>query len=267
MPGPLGGRWRDPEDHARVSAAGRLPGVRRGAGTDQHLACRGLRLEGVLRGCRQGAGRGDCCGCIRFLVRAARPSPRGAGGAARGRRGGCGGTDDRVAAVERAGPVCVCVRPGGHGRAPQPGAGQPGCAPAGRTAWQGRDATDPHAPARCLGCLRLPRPARCGRHCGPTASGPWWMRWCWAGCAACEVLGLRLEDLSAGERRLFVAEAKGGRQRIVPVSARFFAAAGAYLESERPAAAATSQVFVVLKGHGAASRCRRPGWMRPGGFT
>ena len=54
------------------------------------------------------------------------------------------------------------------------------------------------------------------------------------GLRRCEVLGLRLEDLSAGERRLFVAEGKGGRQRVVPVSARFFAAVGAYLESERP---------------------------------
>ena len=68
------------------------------------------------------------------------------------------------------------------------------------------------------------------------------------GLRRCEVLGLRLEDLSAGERRLFVAEGKGGRQRVVPVSARFFAEVGAYLESERPAAAATRQVFVVLKG-------------------
>ena len=54
------------------------------------------------------------------------------------------------------------------------------------------------------------------------------------GLRRCEVLGLRLEDLSAGERRLFVAEGKGGRQRVVPVSARFFAEVGAYLESERP---------------------------------
>ena len=68
------------------------------------------------------------------------------------------------------------------------------------------------------------------------------------GLRRCEVLGLRLEDLSAGERRLFVAEGKGGRQRIVPVSARFFAAAGAYLESERPAEPAARQLFVVLKG-------------------
>ncbi len=50
------------------------------------------------------------------------------------------------------------------------------------------------------------------------------------GLRRCEVQGLRVEDLSAGERRLFVAEGKGGRQRVVPVSARFFAAVGAYLE-------------------------------------
>ncbi len=68
------------------------------------------------------------------------------------------------------------------------------------------------------------------------------------GLRRCEVLGLRLEDVNAGERRLFVAEGKGGRQRVVPVSARFFAAAGAYLESERPAESAARQVFVVLKG-------------------
>ncbi len=68
------------------------------------------------------------------------------------------------------------------------------------------------------------------------------------GLRRCEVLGLRLEDINTGERRLFIAEGKGGRQRIVPVSARFFAALGDYLEQERPAAATTSQVFVVLKG-------------------
>jgi site-specific recombinase XerD len=68
------------------------------------------------------------------------------------------------------------------------------------------------------------------------------------GLRRCEVLGLRLEDVNAGERRLFVAEGKGGRQRVVPVSARFFAAVGAYLESERPRASAARQVFVVLKG-------------------
>jgi integrase/recombinase XerD len=68
------------------------------------------------------------------------------------------------------------------------------------------------------------------------------------GLRRCEVLGLRLEDVNAGERRLFVAEGKGGRQRVVPVSGRFFASLGAYLDQERPATATTTRVFVVLKG-------------------
>jgi site-specific recombinase XerD len=68
------------------------------------------------------------------------------------------------------------------------------------------------------------------------------------GLRRCEVLGLRLEDVNAGERRLFVAEGKGGRQRLVPVSARFFASLGGYLDLERPATASTTQVFVALKG-------------------
>ena len=44
------------------------------------------------------------------------------------------------------------------------------------------------------------------------------------GLRRCEVLGLRLGDVNAGERRLFIAEGKGGHQRIVPISPRFFAA-------------------------------------------
>jgi integrase/recombinase XerD len=68
------------------------------------------------------------------------------------------------------------------------------------------------------------------------------------GLRRCEVLGLRLADIRPGERRLFIAEGKGGHQRIVPVSNRFFIALGAYLETERPAATETDRVFVVLKG-------------------
>jgi len=71
------------------------------------------------------------------------------------------------------------------------------------------------------------------------------------GMRRCEVLGLRLEDLHVGQRRVFIGEGKGGHQRIVPVSARFFTAAAAYLEAERPAGIATNRLFVVLKG------CRR----------
>jgi integrase/recombinase XerD len=64
----------------------------------------------------------------------------------------------------------------------------------------------------------------------------------------CEVLGLRLGDVNAGERRLFIAEGKGGHQRIVPVSPRFFATLADYLDHERPQSASTDRVFVVLKG-------------------
>lgn len=38
------------------------------------------------------------------------------------------------------------------------------------------------------------------------------------GLRRCEVLGLRLGDLSPGERRIFVVEGKGGLQRLIPIS-------------------------------------------------
>jgi site-specific recombinase XerD len=68
------------------------------------------------------------------------------------------------------------------------------------------------------------------------------------GLRRCEVLGLRLEDLRPAARRVFIADGKGGHQRLVPVSTRFFAAVAAYLDVERPADAGTDRVFVVLKG-------------------
>jgi integrase/recombinase XerD len=68
------------------------------------------------------------------------------------------------------------------------------------------------------------------------------------GLRRCEVLGLRLRDISPGEQRLLIACGKGGRERIVPVSSRFFAALGEYLELERPVAAPSEACFVVLKG-------------------
>jgi integrase/recombinase XerD len=68
------------------------------------------------------------------------------------------------------------------------------------------------------------------------------------GLRRCEVLGLRLADLRFGERRVFIAEGKGGHQRLIPVSARFFTEVSAYLDAERPADPGTDKVFVVLKG-------------------
>jgi site-specific recombinase XerD len=68
------------------------------------------------------------------------------------------------------------------------------------------------------------------------------------GLRRCEVTGLRLGDLRFGERRVFIAEGKGGHQRLIPVSPRFFTEVSAYLDAERPATAATDVVFTVLKG-------------------
>jgi integrase/recombinase XerD len=67
------------------------------------------------------------------------------------------------------------------------------------------------------------------------------------GLRRCEVLGLSLADLRLAERRVFIAEGKGGHQRVVPISERFFASVGAYLDLERPDTA-TDRIFVVLKG-------------------
>ena len=69
-----------------------------------------------------------------------------------------------------------------------------------------------------------------------------------AGLRRCEVLGLRIADVRAGDRRLFVAEGKGGHPRVVPVAGRFLQALGGYLHDERPPAAPTDRLFVVLKG-------------------
>ena len=68
------------------------------------------------------------------------------------------------------------------------------------------------------------------------------------GLRRCEVLGLRLIDVHLADRRLFVANGKGGHQRIIPVSGQFFTALAAYLDQERPGAATTDRLFVVLKG-------------------
>ena len=69
-----------------------------------------------------------------------------------------------------------------------------------------------------------------------------------AGLRRCEVLGLRFADVQVADRRLVVVEGKGGHHRVVPAANRFFDALGAYLHDERPGAARTDRVFVVLKG-------------------
>lgn len=68
------------------------------------------------------------------------------------------------------------------------------------------------------------------------------------GLRRCEVLGLRLRDVQVGDRRVFVAEGKGGYQRLVPVVDVFFTTLVGYLASERPTGSVDDHVFVVLKG-------------------
>jgi integrase/recombinase XerD len=68
------------------------------------------------------------------------------------------------------------------------------------------------------------------------------------GLRRCEVAGLRLEDIHVGDRRVFIADGKGGHQRLVPMSNRFFVTLGAYLDRERPRDATTDRVFVALQG-------------------
>jgi integrase/recombinase XerD len=68
------------------------------------------------------------------------------------------------------------------------------------------------------------------------------------GLRRCEVLGLTLGDVRPGENRVFIAEGKGGHQRIGPISARFFRTLASYLELERPRTSSSDRVFVVLKG-------------------
>jgi integrase/recombinase XerD len=63
-----------------------------------------------------------------------------------------------------------------------------------------------------------------------------------------EVLGLRLQDVRLGECRLFIAEGKGGHERIVPISPTFFATLADYLDHERPKGSETDRLFLVLKG-------------------
>ena len=67
------------------------------------------------------------------------------------------------------------------------------------------------------------------------------------GLRCCEVIGLRLEDLQPTNRRVFIADGKGGHQRLIPMSAQFFQSVSNYLSMERPADAVSEALFVVLK--------------------
>ncbi|MEI2698268.1 MAG: tyrosine-type recombinase/integrase [Microthrixaceae bacterium] len=91
-------------------------------------------------------------------------------------------------------------------------------------------------------------PLRCSARCAPTGTGRWCSRWCWAGCGAARSSGCASPTSGCADRSLFIAEGKGGHQRVVPISNAFFTAVGDYLRHERPGDATTDRVFVTLKG-------------------
>jgi site-specific recombinase XerD len=93
---------------------------------------------------------------------------------------------------------------------------------------------------RCPASWNPARSTCCWQRCGLIGTGRWLRR--------CEVLGLRLADLQVAARRVFIAEGKGGHQRQIPVSGRFFASVAAYLDAERPPGAQNDRLFVVGKG-------------------
>src|SRR3954454_18299191 len=64
------------------------------------------------------------------------------------------------------------------------------------------------------------------------------------GLRCCEVIGLRLEDLQPTNRRVFIADGKGGHQRLIPMSGQFFQSVSTYLSVERPADSASDRLFV-----------------------
>ncbi len=68
------------------------------------------------------------------------------------------------------------------------------------------------------------------------------------GLRCCEVIGLRLEDLQPTNRRVFIADGKGGHQRLIPMSAQFFQSISSYLSLERLGDAVSDRLFVSLRG-------------------
>ena len=123
--------------------------------------------------------------------------------------------------------------------------------------------------ARGVRLVRRPRtlprvlsPSRwmhCWVRCARTGIGPWCWRCCWRGCAAarCSVCA---SGRSCRRERRSSPRARAGRERIVPVSDRFFERSADVLRAERPADRRRARCFVVLqRPDGAASRCRPAG--------
>ena len=224
----------------------------------EHVAGGRARPEDVLHGRRQGPGRG------RGGRTCSSSSPTSAATARvvriSDRRVGPVGAHDRPAAVVDLGVLRVSASPAATRRCasnPVP-RGLSTRRRGGRRAHGAVGAGAAHAARRSC------RPARSTALLGGAAhrigTGRWSWRWCWAGCAAARSSACASRDVQVAERSLFIAEGKGGHQRVVPISNTFFAAVGDYLRDERPTRRRTDRVFVTLKGptpRPAADRRRR----------
>ena len=71
------------------------------------------------------------------------------------------------------------------------------------------------SPAEVMACT--------GRHWAPHRDRAMVYAMVLGGLRRCEVLGLALGDVQVPERSLFIAEGKGGHQRVIPISNTFFA--------------------------------------------
>ncbi len=116
--------------------------------------------------------------------------------------------------------------------------GEPGAAGSVDATRGGRGpsgAVDPRAAHAAEGAGSGSRSTRCWVRFGGGGTGRWSKRWCWAVCAAARSSGCGLEDLRPRSGRVFIADGKGGHQRLVPISARFFRSRGASICRRRAA--------------------------------
>jgi integrase len=113
--------------------------------------------------------------------------------------------------------------------------------------WSGSASDSPWVPEMARKPQGAPGRMYGDARCARTGTGRWSRRWRWAGCAAVRSSGCGWVICGSGSGA-FIAEGKGGHQRVIPVSARFYAEVSSYLEAGRPADPGTDKVFVVLKG-------------------
>ena len=192
-------------------ASGRAPA--------EHGAGLRARSEGVLQRRRQGPGRGDAGGCVGVRIAQQRGSSwrenvvRISDG-----ESGLSACDDRAPPGGGVGLVRLSGRPRRRRCDVEPGAAWVADArqPASRSA---RRAVGRVPCAVCRRSSSRARSTRCWRALRTARDRAMVEAMLLGGLRRCEVLGLRLEDLRLGERRVFIADGKGGHQRLVPIVA------------------------------------------------